>query len=61
MSSPKRRSINLIFIRKFETLRKLNPRVSGLYKGVSVPSDTCLKVKHETIAITVNAHYKLQR
>ena len=30
------------FIHRFETLHKLNPRVSRLYNGVLVPSDTCL-------------------
>jgi hypothetical protein len=31
-----------VVIMQFEALRKLNPRVRSLHKGVSVPDDTCL-------------------
>ena len=42
------------FIYGFETLHKLNPRVSRLYNGVSVSSNTCLTIPvHRPYALDI--------
>jgi hypothetical protein len=45
--------------RNFEALRKPNPRVRSLYKGVSVPDDTCLIV-YQLLILFHNFNLKIQ-